>query len=91
MQHVQTWVNMALLVSLLTGLTACGGSSDSDSDSNNADRHRIFVTSTTYTGNLGGVVGADIVCTNVATGAGIPGSYKAVLSSSTEDAFTSRS
>ncbi len=44
----------------------------------------MFVTSTNVVpGKLSGVAGADAVCMNRATGAGLPGTYRAWLSSST--------
>jgi hypothetical protein len=46
----------------------------------------VFVTSLRYTGNLGGVAGADMLCQQRATAAGLPGSYKAWLSDSTQAA-----
>lgn len=46
----------------------------------------VFVTSTTHNGNLGGLAGADAICQSRAISAGLPGSYKAWLSSSTESA-----
>lgn len=45
--------------------------------------HRIFVTSTTTTGNLGGLTGGDAYCQNLADTAAIGGTWKAMLSSST--------
>jgi hypothetical protein len=42
----------------------------------------VFVTSQQYTGNLGGLTGADTLCQNLATAAGLPGNYKAWLSDS---------
>jgi hypothetical protein len=48
----------------------------------------VFVTSTMSTGNLGGLAGADTSCTNLATAAGLPGTYKAWLSTSGNDAST---
>ena len=42
----------------------------------------VFVTGTTYSGNLGGLSGADQICQNVADQAGLPGTYKAWLSDS---------
>ncbi|MBI2233540.1 MAG: hypothetical protein HYU57_00745 [Micavibrio aeruginosavorus] len=42
----------------------------------------VFVTSTFYQGNLGGVAGADALCQGRATAAGLGGTYKAWLSSS---------
>lgn len=44
----------------------------------------VFVTSTFYGGNLGGLNGADTTCQQVARGAGLPGVYRAWLSSSTQ-------
>ena len=47
---------------------------------------RVFVTSTTYDGNLGGLAGADAKCAARAAAAGLSGTYKAWLSSSTTSA-----
>lgn len=41
---------------------------------------RVFVSSSTYTGNLGGLSGADSKCQSLADGAGLSGAYKAWLS-----------
>jgi hypothetical protein len=41
---------------------------------------RVFVTSTTHSGNLGGLVGADAICQARATAAGLSGTYMAWLS-----------
>ena len=41
---------------------------------------RVFVTSTTYTGDLGGALDADGECTAVAASAGLPGSFRAWIS-----------
>ena len=51
-------------------------------------RKRVFVTSVAYTGNLGGLAGADGLCTNAAMAANKGGTWKAFLSSPTEDAIT---
>ncbi|MCA9877272.1 MAG: hypothetical protein KC442_05810 [Thermomicrobiales bacterium] len=40
----------------------------------------VFETSTTHTGDLGGLAGADAICQGLAAGAGLPGSYLAWLS-----------
>lgn len=45
--------------------------------------HQIFLTSTTYSGNLGGLNGADAICTARATAGGLSGTFKALLSTST--------
>jgi hypothetical protein len=47
-----------------------------------------FVTSTTHNGNLGGLAGADAICTGRAAAAGLPGTYVAWLSTSTVDAVS---
>jgi len=47
---------------------------------------RVFVTSTIYDGNLGGLAGADAKCAARAAAAGLSGTYKAWLSSSTTSA-----
>jgi hypothetical protein len=41
----------------------------------------VFLTSATYTGNLGGLQGADSICQTVAARSGTPGVFKAWLSS----------
>src|SRR5262249_42934796 len=41
---------------------------------------RVFVTSTTHDGNLGGLDGADAICASLAANAGLSGTYKAWLS-----------
>ena len=41
---------------------------------------RVFVTSTTYNGNLGGLSGADAKCQERATAANLPGTYMAWIS-----------
>jgi hypothetical protein len=46
----------------------------------------VFVSSKLSTGNLGGLAGADATCQSLATKAGLPGTYKAWLSSQSTDA-----
>lgn len=47
---------------------------------------RVFVTSQTYQGNLGGLVGADAKCQSLTTAAGLSGNFKAWLSESSASA-----
>ena len=47
---------------------------------------RVFVTSTTYKGNLGGLAGADAKCQTRANAASLGGTWKAWLSDSTTSA-----
>jgi hypothetical protein len=49
---------------------------------------QVFITSGVHNGNLGGLVGADAICTEEAQAAGLPGSYKAWLSDSTASPST---
>lgn len=46
-------------------------------------QHRIFVSSVSYDGNLGGLSGADSKCQTLATAAGLVRNYKAFLGTST--------
>lgn len=48
---------------------------------------RLFVTSTKYPGNLGGLTGADQKCLTAAQAANLGGSWKAWLSDSSNDAL----
>lgn len=48
--------------------------------------HRAFLTPIAYSGNLGGLSGADSICQTHAVSAGLTRTYKALLSSSFEDA-----
>ena len=43
----------------------------------------VFVTSTSHTGALGGLTGADAICNSLAAAASLPGTYMAWLSDST--------
>jgi len=45
---------------------------------------RVFVTSAGYSGNMGGLTGADAICQSHADGAGLGGTWRAWLSSSVE-------
>lgn len=48
------------------------------------ERRKVFVTSTKYSGNLGGLSGANAKCTSVANGAGLTGMYRAWLSNESD-------
>ncbi|MFT4040073.1 MAG: DUF1554 domain-containing protein [Thermomicrobiales bacterium] len=49
---------------------------------------RVFVSSSTHTGNLGGLSGADTICQSLATTAGLTGTYKAWLSDDSQSPST---
>jgi hypothetical protein len=86
-----------LVLALSLPLLACGdetGSSDleaqADAGGGKADdptsRRLIFVTSTRQDGALGGAEGADAICAERASAAGLSGTYKAWLSTDTASA-----
>ena len=69
------------------GSSAGDGSTDSSVDCGVvSDDKRIFVSSALYTGNLGGLTGADSKCQTLADAAGLCGKFKAWLSDPTGDA-----
>ena len=80
---VQKCFHTLSLLFLATVILSCGNGS---SDDNSEVRHRVFITSNTYSGDLGGLDGADSICTAAANTAGIPGSYKAIISGVIEGA-----
>jgi hypothetical protein len=78
-------------VCTLGALSACSDEADSESSSaplTPADGVSFFVTSrTNMTGNLGGLAGADAICTELATAAGAGNKiWKAYLSTTAENA-----
>jgi hypothetical protein len=48
----------------------------------------VFVSSTTHTANLGGLAGADQICQDLASDAGLLGTFKAWLSAATQSPST---
>jgi len=48
---------------------------------------KAFVSSTLTSGNIGGLTGADALCTNAAKAAGLPGTYRAWLSTTAVNAI----
>ena len=69
-----------LFILFLT-ISACGGGGSENNDYVEGPR-TVFVTSSTYDGNLGGLSGADDICQGFADGATIEGTFKAWLSDS---------
>ncbi|AFM12973.1 fibronectin type III domain protein [Turneriella parva] len=47
---------------------------------------KIFISSTAYTGNMGGIAGANTNCQSLATAAGLPGKFRAYISTQVTDA-----
>jgi hypothetical protein len=73
--------------------SGCGGSSEPELASGDVaptptpTRGRVFVTSTTYSGALGGPTGADAACDVRAAAAGLTGVFRAWLSEGTAGAY----
>jgi hypothetical protein len=62
------------------------GAPSADADAAKAS-FRVFVSSTTPTGNLGGIAGADALCNQLATAAKLGGTYRAWVSVNGADAI----
>lgn len=75
MSKVTSVVIVSLLVTVLAPVQAA------------AQQSRVFVTSTTTDGNIGGLAGADAICNNLAATAGLGGTWVTWLSTSTVDAI----
>lgn len=75
-----------LLISLLsiTFFLSCGEplGEGEGTDGIALNQHRIFVTSTSTNGNMGGLSGADTICATRATSVGLVRTYKAFLGDS---------
>ncbi len=74
-------VDAGLMTSMDAGVVDAGVVTSMDAGVP-GDFRRVFVTSTTYSGNLGGLSGADAKCQTRAQAAGLSGTYKAWLSTS---------
>lgn len=79
-----------IFIVIMTLLTSCNKDSSSKDDSESDDlsdglpvnQQRIFLTSSLFSGNLGGISGADVKCQNAALAAGLKRTYKAFISTS---------
>ncbi len=79
-------MNKILLLSTFF-LIACGVSDSSDeADGISSSDHRIFVTSNSFNGSLGGISGADDKCLLAARAAGLERTYRAILSTASSNA-----
>ena len=68
---------------------ACGSPAGGDLlDGLEDGEHRVFVSSQSYSGDLGGISGADDKCQDLADRAGLKKDYQAILSDSGSDAQT---
>ena len=71
------------------GIASLGGSGGGSPVGNPDAGNVIFVTSSIYTGNMGGLSGADTICINHAADAGLakPSTFIALLNTSTQTAY----
>lgn len=69
------------------GMDTGGGESPDGAGPDGSPARRIFITSAGYTGNLGGVAGADAACHAAADGARLGGTWRSFLSTSQIDAI----
>ncbi|MCA9638983.1 MAG: DUF4215 domain-containing protein, partial [Myxococcales bacterium] len=74
------------------GVEECDDGNQNNNDGCNSmcklEARRVFVTSTLYQGNLGGLAGADAKCQARAQAAGLPGTFLAWLSDNTNNPNT---
>ena len=68
-------------------LTACGATTSSTDGGQQTGGKRIFITKTTFLGNLGGLAGADAKCTAAAAARSLGGTWKAWLSDASTNAI----
>ena len=83
MKQNLTYALIASLVCAALTLLGCG---DDDSGSSGDEGVAVFVTSKTFIGDLGGLAGADLICTASARGADLTGRWTAWLSDDIVDA-----
>ncbi len=70
-------------------VVACDDDKDESTEQAVPDTQKyVFVSSSTHTGSLGGLSGADAICNQLASNAGLPGTYKAWLGDSTDGPAT---
>jgi hypothetical protein len=76
---------LVILIGATLTTAGCAGVQAADDEAGAAlvsAPYKVFVTSRVHSGNFGGLVGADAFCQQHATAAGLAGTYKAWLSSS---------
>lgn len=76
-----------LAFALLVFAVGCSNNNDNtEGDLDGEDEFKmVFVTSTTYSGNLGGMKGADAICQMHASGANLPGIFMAWIATDASD------
>lgn len=77
---------MKFLLIIMTFISCGQVTDDNDTDGISKGEHRIFVTSLSYNGNVSGISGVDAICEQIASNAGLSKTYRAIISSSSENA-----
>ena len=72
---------VVIAVAILTVFSGCGSDPIAPEG-----RKRVFVTSASFTGDLGGLAGGDAKCSSAAAAAALGGTFRAWLSDATTDA-----
>lgn len=72
----------------VSATNSCGASNPVTLNVTISNFKKVFVTSGTWNGNLGGLAGADSKCQTAASSAGLSGTFKAWLSTGSEPAAT---
>lgn len=103
MKSVTALLNESLVMVVGAGCIVLGGCGTSTSGQTSPDAggdrggpatdapagsKRVFVTSTAYSGNLGGSAGADALCVASSDAVGLGGNWRAWISTGASDAFT---
>lgn len=88
-------VSRGALLAIIGGLFGCGRwafdvsdrglDSGASMDAGSANANRVFMTSASWTGNLGGLAGADAKCQTAADAVGLRGQFMALLWNGTDD------
>jgi hypothetical protein len=81
------YVSSHVCVACDPGFGRDAGDPASGSDTTCTETYTLFVSSTTHSGNLGGLAGADLICQGLADDASLSGTYVALISTSAVDAI----
>ena len=88
LNNMQELRQLLIFFLLLIFVSSCGAPEDSSNSSEGdgvaAGEYRIFITSTAFNGNLGGVDGANTKCASLAKQTGLKRKYIAIISSTSQ-------
>ncbi len=84
---INQYVSSNECIDCSAGFGRDAGDDPSGADTACTETYLLFVSSSTHTGNFGGLAGADAICQGLATSASVDGTFVALLSTSTVDAI----